>query len=185
MSSQDEIVNALTSFYRQVLRHPYLNESNLKIPPEFGWDTINVESLRKLGKNQTVVELLKRLPYLESGSRYERLLIGYETAAIAYTQTSRSFMEEVTPLPGHCVYLTEGVDREGYSLILDTENGRCSSPVQNLTMRSLPLTSLQGRSQHTVSPATRSNPMPSRATIAYRRTRNGEHTEHHQRLNSS
>jgi hypothetical protein len=32
-------------------------------------------------------------------------------------------MEQVNPLPGNCVYVTEGVDREGYSLILDVEKG--------------------------------------------------------------
>jgi hypothetical protein len=29
----------------------------------------------------------------------------------------------VNPLPAHCVYLTEGVDREGYSLILNVDEG--------------------------------------------------------------
>lgn len=124
MSLHDEIIDALTSLYQQILRHPYLEAIDIKIPPESGWNTIDTKSLHELGKNQTVIELLKRLPYLESSTQYERLLIGYETAAIAYTQKSKSFMEEVTPLPSDCVFLTEGIDREGYSLILDTKNGK-------------------------------------------------------------
>lgn len=31
--------------------------------------------------------------------------------------------EEVYPIPGHCVYLTEGLGCEEYRLILDTERG--------------------------------------------------------------
>ncbi|KAG9856731.1 hypothetical protein KCU98_g681, partial [Aureobasidium melanogenum] len=35
--------------------------------------------------------------------------------------------EKVYPIPGHCVYLTEGLGREGYRLILDTERGTTSA----------------------------------------------------------
>jgi hypothetical protein len=68
-----------------------------------------------------VIELLRHLQYLESARQHERLLVQYETVPIAWTQRTHAIMEQVNPLPAHCVYLTEGVDREGYSLILEVE----------------------------------------------------------------
>lgn len=126
MSSAQETIDAITAFYKQVIRHPYLQDTALKIPLSSGWgDAIDSERLRDQGKNEAVIDLLQRLPYLEADGEYERLLVEYETVPIAYTQRSvGSSMERVTPLPGHCVYLTEGVDREGYSLILDVSKGR-------------------------------------------------------------
>jgi len=129
MSPRPEIIDALTAFYKQVLKHPYLDATALKIPPSSGWRTIDSAALRDLGKSETVIELLRHLPYLESDGRYEKLLVQYETVAIAYTKHPSTLMEEVNPLPGDCVYLTEGVDREGYSLILDVEKGAWPSPL--------------------------------------------------------
>lgn len=129
MSSHSEIADALTAFYKQVIKHPHLDDAALKTPPSSGWDDIDSDALRELGKNEAVIELLKRLPYLEANGRYEKLLVQYETVAIAYTQHPSALMEEVNPLPESCVYLTEGVDREGYSLILDVEKGTRSPPM--------------------------------------------------------
>lgn len=123
MSDQQQIVEAITAFYREILRHPYLPDTALKIPPASGWDTIDVDTLRDLGKNDTVIDMIRHFPYLEADHEYRRLLVEYETVPIAYTKTIRTMIEEIQPLPGHCVYLTEGVDREGYSLILDTARG--------------------------------------------------------------
>ena len=138
MSSHAEIVDALTEFYKQLIKHPYMDGTALKIPPSSGWETINFVALRELGKSEAVVELLRHLPYLEAAGIYEKLLVQYETVAIAYTQNPSTVMEQVNPLPGNCVYLTEGVDREGYSLILDVEKGARSPPTR--VMKSLYLT---------------------------------------------
>lgn len=123
MSSHSEIADALTAFYKQVIRHPHLDDAALNFPPSSGWETIDSAVLRELGKSEAVTELLRHLPYLEAPGRYDRLLVQYETVAIAYTQNPSTLMEQVNPLPRNCVYLTEGVDREGYSLILDVERG--------------------------------------------------------------
>lgn len=123
MSTHMEIINAMLAFYQQVIRHPYLEDTTLKIPPSSGWTTIDSADLREMGKSEAVIELLRRLPYLEAEGQYERLLVQYETVPIAWTQRPNVIMEQVNPLPGHCVYLTQGVDREGYSLILDTDEG--------------------------------------------------------------
>ena len=124
MSSNPDIIDALTAFYKQIVKHPYLEDAALKIPPSTGWETIDSAALQNLGKSDAVIELLKHLPYLETDGQYDRLLVQYETVAIAYTKKLTTLMDEVNPLPGNCVYLTEGVDREGYSLILDAGKGK-------------------------------------------------------------
>lgn len=131
MSCRPAIIEALTAFYRQVVKHPYLDDNALKISPSSGWDNINSAALRELGKSEDVIELLKNLPYLEGDDEHKRaLLVANDTSPVDYTRHSHILMEKVNPLPGHCVYLTQGVDREGYSLILDTEKG---TPVLSVT----------------------------------------------------
>jgi len=123
MSFHSDFAEALTAFYKQVIRHPYLEDTALKCPPSAGWNTIDSVALRNLGKSEAVIELLRQLPYLEADGQYEKLLVQYETVAIAYTQNPSIMMDSVNPLPGNSVYLTEGVDGGGYSLILDVEKG--------------------------------------------------------------
>lgn len=123
MYSQDATVAALLAYYREVVKQPYLDETALQVAPAGGWLSIDEARLRKYGKNDTVIELLRHLPYLDSPSRSERLLVDWETVPLNYKQTARNMMDEVYPVPGHCVYLTTGVDREGFSRILDTERG--------------------------------------------------------------
>lgn len=123
MISQSDVADALTTFYKQVVRFPHLDDAALRIPSSAGWETVDSAALRELGKSEAVIELLRHLPYLEAAGRYDKLLVQYETVAIAYTKSPSTLMEQVNPLPGNCVYVTEGVDREGYSLILDVEKG--------------------------------------------------------------
>jgi hypothetical protein len=99
MFSRDDTVAGLLGFYRQILRLPYIDESDLITPPASGWDSIDEEALRAQGKTDSVIDLLRHLPYIHAP------------------------LEDEYPLPGHCVYLTEGEGREGYCLILDTERG--------------------------------------------------------------
>ncbi|KAI2776137.1 hypothetical protein F4815DRAFT_496212 [Daldinia loculata] len=106
MYSRDETVNAILRFYQEVIRHPCLNDSTLVLPPPNGWRSVNIQ-----GKTKTVLDL----------KPYERLLIYWETIPICYTD-EQSY-PEIYPLPAHCVYLARSVDREGTSLILDTNEG--------------------------------------------------------------
>ncbi|KAI1644043.1 uncharacterized protein F4817DRAFT_347908, partial [Daldinia loculata] len=116
MYSRDETVNAILRLYQEVIRHPCLNDSTLVIPPPNGWRSVNIQ-----GKTKTVLDLLRNLPYLRPEKPYERLLIYWETIPICYTD-EQSY-PEIYPLPAHCVYLARSVDREGTSLILDTNEG--------------------------------------------------------------
>ncbi|KAI2464657.1 hypothetical protein F4781DRAFT_59856 [Annulohypoxylon bovei var. microspora] len=122
MYSRDETIDAVLRLYRQVIKHPYINDNVLILPPLNGWDSINIQ-----GKNGTVLDLLHHLPYLHLEKPYERLLIHWETIPICYSDpNSLNTQEEVYPLPAHCVYLTHSLDREGISLILDTHEGTIS-----------------------------------------------------------
>lgn len=122
MYSRDETVSAVLAFYQQIIKHPYLNGTALRIPSANGWESVDVEAMKARGKNPAVIDLLRYLPYLRH-DRGNRLLVNAETVPICYTEDD-TYMDDVYPLPSHCVYLTQGVDREGLSLIMDTERGK-------------------------------------------------------------
>jgi hypothetical protein len=46
MYSRDDTVAALLGFYRQILKLPYIDESDLITPLASGWDSIDEEALR-------------------------------------------------------------------------------------------------------------------------------------------
>ncbi|KAF2968553.1 hypothetical protein GQX73_g5049 [Xylaria multiplex] len=75
----------------------------------------------KLGKNETVLDTLRYLPYLRSNSQSYRLLVYWETIPIRYRDDTGS--QEIYPLLSHCVYHNRSADREGINLILDTIEG--------------------------------------------------------------
>ncbi|KAI1501197.1 hypothetical protein F5X99DRAFT_211344 [Biscogniauxia marginata] len=105
MYSRSETVNAVLRFYREIIRHPYLNNSTLIIPPPNGWNSINIQ-----GGNETVLDLLRHLSYLRPESPSEQLLVHWETIPVCYADNPNT--QEIHPLPAHCVYLTHSVDRE-------------------------------------------------------------------------
>lgn len=125
MYSRDESVDAILKFYQEILCHPYLDDRSLILPPSDGWPSIGVQ-----GKNETVNDLLRHLPYLYAQDPYERLLVHWETVSICYYVADEddlgndtSWSEDVYTLPDHCVYLTQSINREGTNLILDTNEG--------------------------------------------------------------
>ncbi|THW31815.1 hypothetical protein D6D22_09950 [Aureobasidium pullulans] len=126
MYSRDETVAAVSAFYQQIIKHPYLDNSALIVPPASGWDSLAIDGLKSEGKTDTVIDLLRHLPYLCGEKPHEDILVYYETLAICYAgaeEGSCTWMDQTHPLPGHCVFLTSNLDREGYSLIMDTERG--------------------------------------------------------------
>lgn len=116
MYSRAEAVDAVLKFYHEILRHPYLDDSALIVPPTNGWDNITIK-----GKNETVIDLLRHLPYLRPERQIMRFNVNYETIPICYSGNDTK--EGIYPLPAHCVYLTRSVDHLGISLILDTDEG--------------------------------------------------------------
>jgi len=123
MYSRDSTVAAITSFYQHLTKHPYLDASALLLPPPTGWTTIDETALRAIGKTEAVIDLLRHLPYLDGkGSGH---MIAYETIPVDFTVDATALIETIPefPIPGHCVYITDGSGREGYRLIIDTEEG--------------------------------------------------------------
>jgi hypothetical protein len=124
MYSRDETVNAITAFYQHLIEHPYLPDDALMIPPSSGWTTIDEKALRAIGKTDTVIDLLRHLPYL--CGKTDGWTIAYEIVPVDFTIESMACIETTPeyPIPGHCIYITEGLGREGYRLIIDTERVR-------------------------------------------------------------
>lgn len=105
MYSRDETVAAVLAFYQQLIKHPYLDDSALITPPTSGWTTINEDSLRAIGKNDTVIDLSRHLPYLHDDRGFP-MQVQYETLAWDYTTDPTHWIDELHPIPSHCVYLT-------------------------------------------------------------------------------
>ncbi|KAI1387235.1 uncharacterized protein F4822DRAFT_277072 [Hypoxylon trugodes] len=123
MYSRDETVNAVLKFYQEIIRHPYLDDDALILPPPDGWESITIDNPHK--KTETVLDLLHHLPYLQAKGMYDRYIIAWETVPICYVGYNfwGKGREEYLALPPHCVYLAHSVDREGTSLILNTDEG--------------------------------------------------------------
>lgn len=115
----DETVNAVLNFYQQVIRHPYLENSALILPSPTGW--VSIENVD--GKNETVLDLLRHLPYLRAENPYEQLLVNYEATPVVYANSQDRLGEATYPSPAHCLYFTQSADHLDTSLILDTDQG--------------------------------------------------------------
>ncbi|KJY00281.1 hypothetical protein TI39_contig337g00011 [Zymoseptoria brevis] len=122
MPSHQGIIDALTAFYEAVIKHLSLDDSALQHPPAQGWN-IDVAAPGLDGKTDQVIELLQHTPYLSLGVGEYQIRIQVETAALDYTKGCGCSIEEINPLPANCVYLTEGISPDGYSLIVDVDTG--------------------------------------------------------------
>ncbi|KAI1298569.1 hypothetical protein F5Y03DRAFT_269091 [Xylaria venustula] len=121
MYSRDEVCNVILNFYRHMIRHPYVEDDALAIPPPEGWSHSTIPT----GKDTTVIDLLHHLPYLRrSNPSSGYLLIHPATIPICYLDDDDTqYQEQICPLPAHCVYLARRADYLGRDLIIDTSNG--------------------------------------------------------------
>lgn len=69
--SHEACVAAVRDYYRFLVQL-YLDESAVVEPPEDGWLEITDDSLRTLGKDDTVISLLRHLPYIRDTGTFER-----------------------------------------------------------------------------------------------------------------
>ena len=148
--SRDECVAAFRDYF-DFLTKMYLKPSEVLIPPKGGWPEITADSLQSLGKTDTVIDLLRHLPYISGGGdpRYHaqgfpscyfadwtavarRLITGGSDQYNAYKiETEGHYAENV---PAHVVGLTIG-GRDNVVFLLDTELGNvtwteCPTEVQ-------------------------------------------------------
>ncbi len=123
--SRKDVVTAIQDFYELLIKLPYVEPNALVFPPPGGWSGVNVEELRSRGKTEEVIELLRRLPYPRAPAPGKRWMIGYDTIEIAYCdgELYDEIIESIQPVPGHCIWLTDGESRDSTSLLLDTQTG--------------------------------------------------------------
>ena len=134
--SRDEAVSAFTSFYEWLVKL-YLPASALKYPPPGGWPEISPEYLAFLKKNDTVVDLLRHLPYIQRDEEFNPYQIYEKTSAVDYNgnyfrNTGVNYKNPVaaepynveTVLPSHVATIAKtAAGRDGYFFFLDTERG--------------------------------------------------------------
>lgn len=138
--NRDEVASSISSLYKLLTKLPYVDPDALFYPPNEennnGWTGINETELRKRGKTDEIIDLLRHLPYLkqpkkidEAGSHTsgdQKWMIGPDTVTIAYCDGDvyDEKMDQVQPTPGHCIWLTdlvEGID--GTALLFDSHTG--------------------------------------------------------------
>lgn len=128
-----ELISTITDFYKLITKPPYIDPTALIYPPSQGWPDINVEELRKRGRTEEVIAILRQLPYLrrpDSGKNEKGWMIGPDTHAIAYSdgEVYDEQLDRIQPTPGHCIWLANAADTEdGVALLLDAENGESLS----------------------------------------------------------
>lgn len=125
-----DLISAITDFYKLVVQLPYVDPTALTHPPSQGWPNINAEELRKRGRTEEVIDLLRQLPYLrypDSEKGKKGWMIGPDSHAVAYCdgEVYDEELDRIQPTPGHCIWLANPVDTDnGAGLLLDFDNGR-------------------------------------------------------------
>ncbi|KAI1383414.1 uncharacterized protein F4822DRAFT_440513 [Hypoxylon trugodes] len=64
---RNEMIAAVHEFYAAIIKPPYIDPNALILPPAGGWLGVNEDELRKRGKTDEVIDLLRHLPYLVTG----------------------------------------------------------------------------------------------------------------------
>lgn len=135
--TRDKTISSILSFYTLLTQLPYIPSDKLMLPPASGWDIsteeaaetapgIKATELRNRGKTEAVIDVLRHLPYLDQTYYGERWTLADNTLHINYArgQLYGDYLERDTailPLPGHIIWLTEGFERAGVYLLLNTE----------------------------------------------------------------
>ena len=123
--SRGEIIAAIQEFYELLIKLPYIAPNALVLPPKEGWSGVNAEELRRRGKTEEVIELLRHLPYLRAPMPGKRWMVGPDTIEITYCdgEVYDELTDSMQPVPGHCIWLTDVESRDGTGLLLDTQTG--------------------------------------------------------------
>lgn len=135
--SRDEVVAEVTSYY-EYLATLYMDEDAILYPPTTGWPSITRENqhFAWLNKTDTVINLLRHLPYVRRGKEEEPQQIYENTSAVDYrgelfeyaASTDDSSLiapwEEQTSLPAHVItFATTSGGRNGCYILIDTKRG--------------------------------------------------------------
>jgi hypothetical protein len=81
----EAIKTALSTYYHALSKLPYIETFDIVTPPATGWPNITATNFAPLSKNDTVIALLKYLPYLRNPGLPKGYAIAFETFAIDYS----------------------------------------------------------------------------------------------------
>jgi hypothetical protein len=131
--SREDAVAAVRSYYEFLAFMGAIPESAVLEPPTSGWAELSSEALSALEKDETVIDLLKHLPYIDD--RVDgNTEIAFKTKAINYCGSDFRWCIDhdklegiVVPvgagnIPSYVAVLSEG-GRYGSWLLLDTQKG--------------------------------------------------------------
>ncbi|KAB8360886.1 hypothetical protein FH972_024619 [Carpinus fangiana] len=131
--SRNEVVSTLTAYY-DFLTTLYIPKSAVLYPPEGGWEFITQENYAFLEKTDTVIDLLRHIPYIDQEDTYDRHMFAdmcapldfrgeYARKHLGFEDNFGPISEEATLGP-HAITIGQCVGgRNGTYLILDTERG--------------------------------------------------------------
>ncbi|KAK7458304.1 hypothetical protein Landi51_01127 [Colletotrichum acutatum] len=90
---RDVVVNCLKRHYELLVRMGYLDVSAVEIPPAAGWsDTeLRVDALRAMGRSETVIDLLRHIPFVHENEESDPVEIYTETFPLRYLRDGRWF----------------------------------------------------------------------------------------------
>jgi hypothetical protein len=139
---RDTLVVGIKRHYDLLVRFAYLDPAAIETPPPTGWTDaqLAVDFLHALGRNETVIDLLRHMPYIKHRPREPHYEVHAETKAINYLRYAERFGRGATVevcagktmdhfclfpadanWPASFISLTEG--REGLWWIIDTDEG--------------------------------------------------------------
>lgn len=93
--NRDEVVASVTKFYDFLTTHLHFYPSELESPPPDGWSQITSSRFSCQRKSDTVINLLRHLPYLPGGDDADKFILEL-TVCADYTDESVSLDEELS-----------------------------------------------------------------------------------------
>lgn len=131
-TSIESLVSSFNALYATLEKLTYLPPSAILRPPSSGWH-LPTEDTIVAGKCETVLNLMRHLPYLSDADGFRWIIAPWDTTPVNYSprsqydglSTSRDPLSvlsigEPEYMPATCLPLTNG-DEMGYNLVLDTE----------------------------------------------------------------
>lgn len=124
-SVSQRIKDTLLQHYTFLTTLPHIDADTLRVPPESGWQNVDVETLRQQGKTEDVIELMKHLPYLahKNGDIRTYLTPFTYSLYIDSGETIESYIHDILPTPDHVLWISKSPHRDGRYLLLDTHVG--------------------------------------------------------------
>lgn len=85
--NRDEVIASVTEFYEFLTTHLHFYPSEVKTPPPSGWPQITPKRFTFLQKSDTVINLLRHLPYLPGGNEADKWIYDH-TSCLDYTEVT-------------------------------------------------------------------------------------------------